>query len=67
MREFLLGLYLKYGEREFSFKDLPDWQKEPQRRVRGLAYDNGFLHNGPGHMFNLTPEALEYIKNLDNP
>ena len=58
MREFLLELYLKYGEREFEYTGGAKW---------GAALWSKFLDDGPGLLTQLTPKGLEYIKNLDNP
>jgi len=57
MRDFLMELYLKYGEREFKWL---------HREMRLL--DQGYIEWANGYTMHqkLTPKALEYIKNLDN-
>ncbi len=54
MREFLLELYLQYGEREFKCGDMGF-----ELRV------HGFLVNAV--TTRITPKGMEYLKNLDNP
>ncbi len=56
MREFLMELYLLHGEREFLCRGRPMCY---QLRV------HEFLVNEV--TTRLTPKAIEYIKNLDNP
>ena len=77
MREFLLELYLKYGEREFEYA----WREVDQRFENSLfdvllagfiinREHESYTHNNTVYLasvYQLTPKALEYIKNLDNP
>ena len=61
MREFLLELYLKHGEREFNLDTL--------RNEFWAARENGYLMHRPlarWPTYYITPKAIEYIKNLDN-
>ena len=57
-----MELYLLHGEREFSIEKMSD--------ILWLAREDGYLrYKGFGVLpiYKLTPKALEYIKNLDNP
>ena len=60
MREFLLTLYLKHGEREFEHEII----------IWSPLYRAGFLeiNTMSGRtVTKITPKGLEYLKNLDNP
>ncbi len=70
MREFLMGLYLLHGEREFELE--MEWDNNHMN-----AFDEYYISHFKGdqllinstnstYLFYLTPKALEYIKNLDN-
>ena len=67
MREFLLELYLKHGEREFGFVvdfiSLEESVFDEARREYYIMY-LGFAAPIP---YKLTSKAIQYIKNLDNP
>ncbi len=72
MRDFLMELYLEYGEREFvphtreglftearwfmDFIDHVGWVKNSTNKNKTKT-----------SKYKLTPKAIEYIKNLDNP
>lgn len=59
MREFLLELYLKYGERRFrGFISHDGVSFSCARKWEYISFDSS--KNPP---YILTPKALEYIKN----
>ena len=74
MREFLLELYLQHGEREFvpftrdnlffearwsmEFIDHVGWVENPANKTKS---------KNKIPKYKLSPKAIEYIKNLDNP
>ena len=63
MRELLLELYIKHGERVFRDYAYVYSQVTPY----GEAYRQNFLSRVSDYQLQLTPKAIEYIKNLDNP
>ena len=67
MREFLLELYLQHGEREFGFAvNFLSLEESVfiEARTKYYIIYLGFAAPIP---YKLTPKAIEYIKNLDNP
>ena len=68
MREFLLGLYLKYGERAFSYR----YKNGEYTRLFTLAREGMLIEylNRPQYTaellpYKLTAKALEYINSND--
>lgn len=62
-----MELYLKHGEREFTFS----FRNSGFSLLR-LLDEKLFMYGGKrpnmfNHSYKLTPKAIEYIKNLDNP
>ena len=65
MKEFLLGLYLEYGERAFPYI----YKNGEYSRLFILARDNDYLdtrtlpkYDSQNLPYKLTAKALEYIK-----
>lgn len=69
MRECLLELYLKYGEREFRYTDLNISGNRDKLADFKQSKNRGYIDLGftARDTYTLTPKAIEYIKNLDNP
>lgn len=65
MREFLLELYLKHGEREFVW----EWTDLFNGKIIKPMEEKFVEYKGTGVLpiYKLTPKAIEYLKNLDNP
>ena len=71
MREFLLELYLQHGERGFAWK----YKGDKITPSLGTLLEKDFIiyQNQNKYditkriQFHLSPKAIEYIKNLDNP
>ena len=55
MKEFLMEVYIKYGDREFDYS-------LDRYKLRGIAHDFGFLLDCGGADFKLTPKAIDLIK-----
>ena len=68
MREFLLGLYLKYGERGFPYR----YKNGEYTRFFVIARGEEFIglikrpkYDAQALPYKLTAKALEYIKTHD--
>lgn len=62
MKEFLLGLYIEYGNRTFPYRMA---QETGGIYVFGAALRDGYIesnHNACTVPYKLTAKALEYIK-----
>ncbi len=58
MREFLMGLYLLHGEREF------DWDGSMIELWKNVYIDNASITDSIP--VKITKKGLKYLKNLDN-
>ena len=67
MREFLLELYLKHGERGFRYTDLNISGDRDKIAAFKQSKNRGYIGLGFTTPYTLTPKAIEYVKNLDNP
>ncbi len=60
MREFLMELYLLYGEREFELSII---HKTPRGEVIKAMLNGYIVQFGRWPLKRLTPKALEFLKN----
>ncbi len=61
MKEFLMGLYLKYGEREFTI--MGGWGSISDALKQGFLSSLFDRIDPQGYyFFQLTPKAIEYLK-----
>ncbi len=67
MREFLMGLYIEHGDREFERYNIAGnlfWGAYCELFI-SCQIDHAY--HGNKTKYKLTPKAIEYIKSLDNP
>ncbi len=67
-KDFLMELYLLYGEREFTMLQGERHKSDEHYKClmqcrQGNKYLKYRCTPGPGFKYTLTPKALEYLKN----